>query len=85
MDRPTHLNTLTVSQLEAQRYFHIACECCKGTVWVPFRMIREREPLLSGLTLNEVGGKMRCDKCGGRPKRFYPARQEDEFGFSKDR
>jgi hypothetical protein len=37
----------TISQLEAERYDWIGCECCKGTVWVPFRMIRERIPTLS--------------------------------------
>jgi hypothetical protein len=32
----------TISQLEAEGYPWIGCECCKGTVWVPFRMLRER-------------------------------------------
>jgi hypothetical protein len=31
----------TISQLEAEGYPWIGCECCKGTVWVPFRMIRD--------------------------------------------
>jgi hypothetical protein len=30
----------TISQLEAEGYRWIGCECCKGTVWVPFRMLR---------------------------------------------
>jgi hypothetical protein len=37
----------TISQLEAEGYPWIGCECCKGTVWVPFRMLRERIPMLS--------------------------------------
>jgi len=37
----------TISQLEAEDYPWIGCECCKGTVWVPFRMLRERIPMLS--------------------------------------
>jgi hypothetical protein len=30
----------TISQLEAEGYPWIGCECCKGTVWVPFKMLR---------------------------------------------
>ena len=30
-------------QLEAENYHWIGCECCKGTVWVPFKMLRERD------------------------------------------
>ena len=28
----------TISQLETEGYRWIGCECCKGTVWVPFKM-----------------------------------------------
>ena len=28
-------DTRTISQLEAEGYPWIGCECCKGTVWVP--------------------------------------------------
>jgi hypothetical protein len=31
----------TISQLEAEGYPWIGCECCKGTVWVPFKMLRD--------------------------------------------
>jgi hypothetical protein len=71
----------TISQLEAERYDWIGCECCKGTVWVPFKMIRERIPMLSAMTLDELGAKMRCEKCGKRPQRYYPAKQGDTPGF----
>lgn len=72
----------TISQLEAERYDWIGCECCKGTVWVPFRMIRERIPMmLSAMTLDELGAKMRWDKCGKRPARYYPAKPGDTPGF----
>jgi hypothetical protein len=54
----------TISQLEAEGYPWIGCECCKGTVWVPFRMLLERLPMLSAMTLDQLGAKMRCDKCG---------------------
>ena len=71
-------DTRTISQLEAEGYPWIGCECrgcecCKGTVWVPFNMIREKLPLLSAMTLDEVGAKMKCERCGKRPERFYPA------------
>jgi hypothetical protein len=71
----------TIYQLEAERYDWIGCECCKGTVWVPFKMIRERIPMLSAMTLDELGAKMRCDKCGKRPARYYSAKQSDTPGF----
>jgi hypothetical protein len=45
----------------------------QGNVWVPFKMIREKLPLLSAMTLDEVGAKMKCERCGKRPERFYPA------------
>ena len=41
----------TISQLEAEGYPWIGCEWCKGMVWVPFRMLRERIPMLSAMTL----------------------------------
>src|SRR5882757_3422839 len=71
----------TISQLEAEGYPWIGCECCKGTVLVPFRMLRERIPMLSAMTLDQLGAKMRCDKCGRRPERYYPAKQDDMPGF----
>jgi hypothetical protein len=57
------------------------CECCKGTVWVPFKMLRERIPMLSAMTLDQLGAKMKCDRCGKRPERYYPANQSDTPGF----
>jgi len=51
----------TNSQREAEGYPWIGCECCKDTVWVPF--------------------KMRCDKYGKRPERYYPANQSGTPGF----
>jgi hypothetical protein len=74
-------DTRTISQLEAEGYPWIGCECCKGTVWVPCRMIRETIPALSSWTLDELGAKMKCDQCGRRPERYYPARQGDAPGF----
>jgi hypothetical protein len=49
----------SISQLEAEGYPWIGCECCKGTVWVPFRMLRERIPMLSAMTLDQLGARMR--------------------------
>jgi hypothetical protein len=40
-------------------------------------MLRERIPMLSAMTLDQLGAKMRCDKCGKRPERYYPANQSD--------
>jgi hypothetical protein len=73
-------DTRTISQLEAEGYPWIGCECCKGTVWVPFKMIREKIPALSAWTLDELAAKM---KCGKRPERYYPARQSDAPGFAR--
>ena len=71
----------TISQLEAEGYPWIGCECCKGTVWGPFKMLRERIPMLSAMTLDQLGAKMKCDRCGKRPERYYPANQSDTPGF----
>jgi hypothetical protein len=53
----------------------------KYRVGVPFKMLRERIPMLSAMTLDQLGAKMRCDKCGKRPERHYPANQSDTPGF----
>jgi hypothetical protein len=29
----------------------------------------------------QLGAKMKCDKCGKRPERYYPAKQSDTPGF----
>jgi hypothetical protein len=44
-------------------------------------MLRERIPMLSAMTLDQLGAKMRCGKCGKRPERYYPANQKDTPGF----
>jgi len=67
----------TISHLEAEGYPWIGCECCKGTV----KMLRERIPMLSAMTLDQLGAKMKCDRCGKRPERYYPANQSDTPGF----
>jgi hypothetical protein len=36
--------------------------------------------MLSAMTLDQLGAKMRCDKCGKRPERYYPANQSDTPG-----
>src|ERR1700730_12628297 len=54
----------------------IRCECCKGTVWVPFKMLRERIPMLSAMTLDQLGARMRCDKCGKRPRAIRSCKSE---------
>jgi hypothetical protein len=46
----------------------------------PFKMIRAKIPGLSSWTLDELGAKMKCDKCGKRPERYYPAKQSDAPG-----
>jgi hypothetical protein len=40
-------------------------------------------PRLKFVTLDELGSKMKCNKCGKRPERYYPARQSDAPGFAK--
>ena len=69
--------------IQAEDSQWIGCECCKGTGWVPFRMIRQKIPMLSAMTLDQLGAKMRCDKCGKRPERYYPAKQTDAPGFAR--
>ena len=65
-----------ISQLEAQGYPWIGCECCKGTVWVPFRMLRDRIPMLSAMTLDQLGARMRCDKCDKRARAILSCKSE---------
>jgi hypothetical protein len=31
---------------------------------VPFKMLREKLPMLSAMTLDQLGAKMKCNKCG---------------------
>jgi hypothetical protein len=78
-------DTRTISQLEAAGHQWIGAECCKGTTWVPFRMIREAHPdwLLSAMTLDEVGARLRCEACGKRPARWTAPRQSDGSGFAR--
>jgi hypothetical protein len=37
--------------------------------------------MFSAMTLDQLGWKMRCNKCGGRPERYYAAKQGDEPGI----
>ena len=71
----------TISQLEAEGYPWIGCECCKGTVWVPFRMLRERLPMLSAMTLDQLGARMKCDRRGAilscKPERHARVRSKE--------
>ena len=74
----------TVLELEAEDFHHIAGECCKGTVWLPFLMLRKKVRGLETMTIDQLGARMRCSRCGGRPERYYPARQSDAPGFAKN-
>ena len=65
----------TISQLEAEGYPWIGCECRKGTVWVPWI------PMLSAVTLDQLGAKMRCDKCGKRPELAQSCKAERHGRF----
>ena len=33
------------------------------------------------MTLDQLGAKMRCEKCGKRPERLYAANHSDTSGF----
>jgi hypothetical protein len=44
-------------------------------------MLRERIPMLSAMTLDQLGARMKCDKSGRRPERYYAANQQDTPGF----
>ena len=37
-------------------------------------MLRERIPMLSAMTLDQLGARMKCDRCGKRPARCKPER-----------
>jgi hypothetical protein len=39
-------------------------------------------PLVT-MKLDQVGQKLRWQHCRGRPKRYYPARQEDAPGYAR--
>jgi hypothetical protein len=41
--------------------------------------------MLSAMTLDQLGAKMRYDKCGKRPERYYPANQSDTPEFEENR
>ena len=69
--------------LEAEGYPWIGCECSNGSVWVPVKMSGRRCRTLSAMTLDELGAKMKCNRCGKRPERYYPARQSDALGFAR--
>jgi len=42
----------TISQLEAGGYPWIGCSAARAPLWVLFRMLRERIPMLSAMMLN---------------------------------
>jgi len=42
---------------------------------------RENTKCSAAMTLDQLGAKMRCDKCGKRPERYYPANQNETPGF----
>jgi Fe-S-cluster-containing hydrogenase component 2 len=60
-------DTRTIAQIETEGYPWIGCECCRGMVWVPFKMIRQKIPALGAMTLDELGAPMKCEHCGSRP------------------
>jgi hypothetical protein len=79
----------TISELEAEHYTAILCECrdpaCRNRVAYPFKLIRLERPrlLLSAMTIAELGARMPCGKCGGRNVGYQPHRQSDAPGFAK--
>jgi hypothetical protein len=48
---------------------------------MPFKILRERRPMLSAMTLDQLGARMKWDRCGKRPERYYPVKQSDTPGF----
>ena len=55
------------SQFEAEGYDRV--RVLQGNGLGPFKMIRERIPMLSAMTLDQLGAKMKCDQCG-KPELF---------------
>jgi hypothetical protein len=81
--------TKTISQLEVEGYTAILCECrdpkCRNRVAYPFKLIRNERPklMLSAMTIDELGAKMPCGKCGSRDVAYRPHRQSDAPGFAR--
>lgn len=86
---PPMPDTRTISQLEAEGYTAVLCTCrnpsCRNCVGFPFDMIRSKRPrlMLSAMTIEELGRKMPCGKCGGRDVAYREHRQSDAQGFAK--
>jgi hypothetical protein len=78
---------MNVAALEAEGFTHIECRCdpCLISVWVPFAMIRKSRPRLDlgRMTIAELAGRMRCERCGRRPDYAREARQSDAPGFQR--
>jgi hypothetical protein len=51
----------------------------KGSTTAAKRVVKAARTL--DLSDDEIRAKMRCDKCGKRPERYYPANQSDTPGF----
>jgi hypothetical protein len=78
----------TIAQLEEQGYTHIDCRChgCGYIVQTPFQLIRSLYPLLpvDRMTISELGGRMRCGRCGGRrPDQVSAWRQSMAQGHTR--
>ena len=50
-------DTRTISQLEAEGYPWIGCECCKGAVWMPFKMNPADNPRAQFMDARRAGGQ----------------------------
>lgn len=69
----------TIGQLKDQGYTHVEARCygCRRTVLVPFRMIGT----VDYATIEDLGKRMRCEKCGGPAEDVKPWRQSDSPGY----
>jgi hypothetical protein len=78
-------DTRTISQLEAEGYPWIGCECCKGTVWVPFKMIRAGLTNANFVMVAETLTELLQPQWPQSDARPTPAFPQDQIEFEFDR
>jgi len=71
----------TISQLEAEGYPLDRMRVLQGHGLGAVQDAPRESTNAQRHDAHQLGAKMRCDKCGKRPERYYPANQSDTPGF----
>lgn len=66
LDAPT--DTIDRADLAGWTHLAVHCECGKGTVHLPWLLLRRETRFRR---FDEVVGHLRCSKCGQRPSRAW--------------